>query len=188
MHDHQHHHFKYDPVQRMKILNPNDILKSIGLKEGMCFIDLGCNDGFFTLPAAKIVGDRGQVIALDIDEEALNRLRQKIEQEKITNTTIIHSAAEKTLPYKNIADVIFFGTVLHDFKDPIKVLKNSKKILKENGLIYNLDWQKTQTEIGPPYDIRLSIDDVRKLAEEAELSFKSSKNISNLFYEVILKN
>ena len=57
MHEHQ-HHFKYDPTQRMKILNPKDILESIGLKEGMCFIDLGCNDGYFTLPAAKIVGKK----------------------------------------------------------------------------------------------------------------------------------
>ncbi len=187
MHEH-HHHFKYDPAQRMKILNPEDILKAIGLKEGMCFVDLGCNDGYFTLPAAKIVGDRGKVIALDIDEEALNRLSQKIKQNKITNTTILHSAAEKSLPYKNIADVIFFGTVLHDFNDPIKVLKNSKKMLKKDGIIYNLDWQKTRSEIGPPFEIRLSIDDVRKLADEADLKLESSKNISDLFYEVILKN
>ena len=186
MHKHQ-HHFKYDPAQRMKILNPKDILESIGLKEGMCFIDLGCNDGYFTLPAAKIVGKKGKVIALDIDEEALDRLSQKIEQQKITNTTVILGPAEKLLPYKDIADVIFYGTVLHDFKDPIKVLKNSKKMLKKEGLIYNLDWQKIQTETGPPFEIRLSKDDVRKLAEDAELKYESSKDISELFYEVILR-
>ncbi len=186
MPDHQ-HHFKYNERERLKLQDPRSILKSIGLKKGMTFIDLGSNDGFFTLPAAKIVGEKGKIIALDIDQEALSKLTQKLKKEKINNTITILGPAEKSLPFKNIADIIFLGTVLHDFKDPAKVLKNSRKMLKDNGLIYDFDWRKIKSKLGPPFEIRLSQEEVKKLAQEAELKIKSTDIINDLFYEVKLK-
>ena len=45
--------FTYSEEERRKRQNPELILSSLGLKKGMCFIDSGSNDGFFTLPAAR---------------------------------------------------------------------------------------------------------------------------------------
>jgi ubiquinone/menaquinone biosynthesis C-methylase UbiE len=55
--------------------NPENILLSIGLKPGSTFIDLGCGDGFFAVPAANIVGRNGRVYALDMNSEAIDRLK-----------------------------------------------------------------------------------------------------------------
>lgn len=47
--------------ERGKWQNPEKTLKDIGLKEGKNFADIGCGYGFFTISAAKIVGESGNV-------------------------------------------------------------------------------------------------------------------------------
>lgn len=180
------HNFRYSEAERLKLQNPWLILKSIGLKEGMCFIDLGCNDGFFTIPAAQIVSKKGKVYAIDIDENALNRLSAKLKAQNIKNTKVLNSPAEEFLIKDKIADVIFLGTVLHDFYDPLKVLINSKQMLKLDGFIYDYDWRKQVSPMGPPFNIRLSQEQVKELAKLADLKVSSNKIINQYFYAITM--
>lgn len=49
-----------------------------GLVEpGMTVLDTGCGTGFFSLALARMVGDDGRVIAVDVQPEALALLEQK---------------------------------------------------------------------------------------------------------------
>ena len=181
-----HHGFHYSENERRSRQNPEAILKSAGLKPGMCFIDSGCNDGFFTLPAARIVGEAGKVFAIDIDKEALDRMKQKLTSENIDNVEIIHQPSEEVMLGENIADIVFFGIVLHDFSDPLLVLKNSKQMLKPGGYIFNLDWQKKRSLYGPPYEKRFSHDHVRQLADRSGLNASGYKEIGEDYYTVVL--
>ena len=61
----------------MRWQNPEEILANIGLRQGFTFVDVGCDDGFFAIPAAKLVGERGKVYGLDISDEAISRLKRK---------------------------------------------------------------------------------------------------------------
>ena len=182
-----HHKFLYSEAERRKNQDPESILRLAGLKAGMCFIDSGCNDGFFTLPAARIVGDSGKVYAIDIDIEALERLRNKLDQEAIKNTEIINQPSEEVLLEGIEADIIFYGIVLHDFYDPLRVLINSKQMLKSGGIIFDFDWQKKEGEFGPPYEKRFSPEHVKELANRSGLTVKSIKIIDADFYSIILQ-
>ena len=51
-------------------------LKNIGLKSGQTVLDFGCRVGHYTSPAAKVVGNKGIVYALDKEQQALDELRQ----------------------------------------------------------------------------------------------------------------
>ena len=57
--------------------HPKLKLENIGLSAGMVFMDIGCGYGFFTIPAAKIVGEKGRVYAVDIDASAIDRLQRE---------------------------------------------------------------------------------------------------------------
>ena len=187
MNDWHHHHFNYDEDERRKRHNPEEILTNAGLKAGMTFADLGSNDGFFTLPAARIVGPSGKVIALDVNEEALKRLKEKFDNEDINNYEIVEGAAEEADFKEDSIDFIFFGIVLHDFFDPIEVLKISQKAIKKDGIIYDYDWRKDSHSAGPPPEIRLDTNDVTKLAKKADLKVIDTKFLDKDFYEIILK-
>lgn len=183
MHDHPHHHnFSYNEEERRKRQNPEQILKDIGLGGGMVFIDLGSNDGFFTLPAAKIVGLDGGVYAVDVNELAIDKLNNKLNNAGITNFQTVVAKAENTVFADGIADIIFLGTVLHDFEDPLKVLQNAKRMLKENGKLVNLDWRAKVSDIGPPLEIRFSKSKATNLIEAAGLRVMRRTNYTDDYY------
>ena len=58
--------------------NPYKVLKAAGLKSGQKVLEVGCGPGFFTLPAARIVGNEGSVYAIDTNPFAIERVTKKI--------------------------------------------------------------------------------------------------------------
>ena len=51
-------------------------MADIGLRPGFTFVDTGCGGGFFTLPAARMVGDSGTVYGIDINAQAITELKE----------------------------------------------------------------------------------------------------------------
>jgi precorrin-6B methylase 2 len=78
------------------------------LKSGSTFIDLGCGEGFFAIPAAKIVGDKGKVYALDVNEQAIGALQKKADEQGLTNLSTRVGAAEEVVFCESCADFVFF--------------------------------------------------------------------------------
>ena len=62
---------KLDNPKRREMLPPEKTLIRLGLKQGDIVADIGCGIGYFTIPAANIVGDSGKVFAMDISPEML---------------------------------------------------------------------------------------------------------------------
>ena len=171
--------------ERRKWQNPEAILSEIGLKPGMTFLDIGCGLGYFTLPAAKVVGAKGKIYALDVSAENIAALNRKTKLAGIKNVVTRVAKAETTILCQACADIVFFGIVLHDFQDPIKVLANARLMLKPGGKLTNLDWKKEQGPFGPPEAIRFSQDKAIQLIESQDFKVKSVSN-SGLYHYVIV--
>ncbi|MGQ9513898.1 MAG: class I SAM-dependent methyltransferase [Thermoproteota archaeon] len=148
------HFQRYSDMERRIWQNPEEILTNIGLKSDMTFIDVGCGNGFFAIPAAKIVGAKGRVICIDIDEDSIQSLMRSAVTEGLKNVKTIVGRAEEIVTCEGCTDIVFFGIVLHYFQDPYKVLTNARKMLKHDGILVNLDWRKEDTCMGPPVSIR----------------------------------
>lgn len=144
----------HDEVKRREWQNPEQILLDIGLKRGQTFIDVGCGSGFFSFPAAKIVGNTGIVYAVDIDKDAMRVMQKKVKEHKLNNLKLKIGKAEEIVFCDSCADFVFFGINLHDFSDPKRVLINAMKMLKTQGKLIDLDWKKEPMKIGPPMNIR----------------------------------
>ncbi len=93
----------------------------------MIFIDVGCGDGFFSLLASQMVKENGIIYCIDIDEQAIERLKTKAAGKGVTNIRVKVGAAEENPFCTACADVVFYSMVLHDFKDPLQVLGMPKK-------------------------------------------------------------
>ena len=59
-----------NPLRKL-LQNPEKILKGL-VQEGQTAVDLGCGPGFFTLPLARMVGESGRVIAVDLQSKMLD--------------------------------------------------------------------------------------------------------------------
>jgi len=90
--------------------NPYQILKKTGLKPGQQVLEVGCGPGFYTIPAAEIVGPAGRVWAADVNPWAIKRVKKKIAAKGLENIQpLLVNAAESGLPDKSIDLAFLFG-------------------------------------------------------------------------------
>jgi ubiquinone/menaquinone biosynthesis C-methylase UbiE len=175
-----------DEIDRRKMMDNDVILPKIGLKPGMTFVDVGCGQGFFAIPAARIVGPKGHIYGIDIDEEALDLLCHRA-SEAAVNINILQGEAEKTLACEGCADIVFFGISLHDFEEPEKVLENALRMLKPGGVLADLDGKKVNSEGESPPGKRLSEKEASKLIKEANFNIESVEEVSGWLYLILAK-
>jgi ubiquinone/menaquinone biosynthesis C-methylase UbiE len=171
-------------TERRNWQNPEAILKAAGLKPGTVFMDIGCGQGFFTLPAARIIGPTGKVYGLDIDETGIQELGKKAAMEGLNNLELISGAAEEVLICENCADMVFFGIVLHDFRNPAKVLEKARKMIKSNGRLVNLDWKKVGMSFGPPLAKRFDEETASRLITASGFKIESVNDSGQYHYVV----
>lgn len=162
-------------------------MSEIGLKKGSIFVDVGCGEGFFAVPAARIVGKNGRVYALDIDEESIAILREKAAKEGLRNLVTRVGAAEEMVLCEVCADFVFFGIVLHDFRNVSRVLQNAKKMLKPTGLVADLDWKKEPMQFGPPVNIRFNETQAAGLLDKAGFEVEEAKEMGLYHYLILAK-
>ena len=171
--------------ERRKWQNPEGILAEIGLQSGTTFMDIGCGQGFFAIPAAKMVGGTGKVFALDINPSNIESLREESTCAGLSNIVLKPAKAEDTVLCASCADIVFFGIVLHDFENPDKVLKNALTMLKPNGRLVNLDWKKEEMSFGPPIYIRFDEEKAKRLIESQGFKVQITKD-SGLYHYLII--
>lgn len=139
--------------------------EALTLKPGMTVCDMGCGNGYHTLPMAKSVGDTGKVLAVDIQPEMLRMLDEKTQQEKITNITpILGADADPKLPAAS-CDLILMVDVYHEFSQPDIMLQAMKKALKPGGQIVLVEFRAEDPEVPIKPEHKMS-----KLQIDKELS------------------
>jgi len=127
--------------------DPYQALNAAGLKPGQKVLEVGCGPGFFTIPAARIVGEEGSVYALDINPLAVERVQQKIEQEGVTNVkTILADAVQTGLPDQSF-DLIFVFGLAHPIGGMENILTELHRLLKPAGIL------SVEGRIWPPSEL-----------------------------------
>ena len=113
-----------------------DILK---ISEGKSVADLGAGSGWFTTRAAKRVGEKGKVYAVEINQEYINHINERAKKENFTNIqTVLGTEDNPKLSAKSVNAVLILKTY-HEIGQPVKVLQNLRKSLKKNALLGIID-------------------------------------------------
>lgn len=116
-------------------VDPYKKLKDAGLERGQKVLEAGFGPGFFTIPAARIVGQRGEIYAFDINKAAYESVQMKLQEERVKNVKLfLRDLAETKLENKSI-DICFFFGIFHTFDDPTPILHEMHRVLKESGIL-----------------------------------------------------
>jgi len=177
--------FCADDPERKKWQDPEKIFSAIGLEQGMVFVDPGCGEGYFALPASRRVGPGGRVYAFDINADAVETLQVQAKAEGMDNIIAGVGEAETSVVCDGCADIVFFGIDLHDFQDPLQVLMNAKRMLKPTGRLADLDWKDIPMDLGPPLEKRFSISKAKQLIESVGLSVVSVQDAGPYHYLIL---
>lgn len=121
--------------------NPYKLLRAAGLRSGQKVLEVGCGPGFFTIPAARLVGEEGFVYALDIHPLAISKVKKKIEREVLGNVTpILANASDTGLPDQSVDLAFLFG--LRYVAGGLQgVISEVHRVLKPEGV---LSFEKTR--------------------------------------------
>lgn len=115
--------------------DPYEILESAGLEPGQAVLEVGCGPGFFTIPAARLVGQGGSVHALDINPLALEKIREKLDREDVTNVVpVLANAARTGLPARSF-DLIFLFGLGHAVGDVDGIMTEMDRLLRPTGVL-----------------------------------------------------
>jgi ubiquinone/menaquinone biosynthesis C-methylase UbiE len=146
---------------RRWLQNPQKILGAY-IEEGMTVLDVGCGPGFFSIDMAQMVGESGRVIAADLQEGMLEKLRDKIKGTELEGRITLHKCEEdKTGVCENVDFVLLFY-VVHEVPNKEDFFNEIVNILKPNGQIFIIE---------PPFHVsKVAFEETVRKAQEAGLT------------------
>ena len=114
--------------------NPKKILEPY-IPNGMTVLDVGCGPGFFSIEIAKMVGETGKVIAVDLQDGMLQKLKRKINNTSLKNIIYLHKCRENKIGLNKKVDFILIFYMLHEVPDQLGFLNEIKNLLNPEGKV-----------------------------------------------------
>jgi precorrin-6B methylase 2 len=150
--------------ERLQIDRVMDILK---ITPGKSVADIGAGSGWFTVRAARRVGDTGVVYAVDINPEAVRSIDQRSQKEGLHNVkTILSRSDDPQLPANSVDSVLLLKTY-HEVDKPVALLRNLRALLRAGARVGIIDRNGNGENHGVNRDI------VIKEASEAGYSLRA---------------
>jgi len=119
---------------RKWLMNPDKTLRIAGVQQGQTILEVGCGTGFFTIPLAEMVGDQGQIVAMDASSGFLKELARKVQKANLKNVTIVQKDALNTgLKNESIDKVLLFGVIPFPLLPLDKLLPEMYRVLIHAG-------------------------------------------------------
>ncbi len=140
------HHFSYTRLKqesdrsrkRDEWQRPAEVMDALAVKPGHRVADIGSGSGYFTFRLAARVGPEGKVYAVDIDEEAINKVRQRKEREKLAQVEpILGESEDPRLP--NDLDAVLIVDTYHEFREYDRMMQAVFRALKPGGRLVIVD-------------------------------------------------
>ncbi len=123
-------------------LRRGEILEALELKHGDRVADVGAGTGLFLEPFSKSVGSAGTLFAVEISPRFVEHLRQRSEDEALTNVQVTHCTEKDCELAENSVDSIFICDTYHHFTYPKTTLASLRRALADGGHLYVVDFER----------------------------------------------
>jgi len=116
---------------RRRFQPPELVMKWMGVKPGMKVLELGPGAGAFTFPVAEVASD---VHCIDIQPKVVEIMNTRVVERGFTNIFPVEANAYN-LPFEDKTfDLVFHVACLPEIPDPVRVLKEVRRVLKDDGI------------------------------------------------------
>lgn len=120
---------------------PTKMRKELNVKPGMTVCDMGCGNGFHTVPLAEMVGEKGKVLAIDVQPEMIEMLKKRIVAKGLRNIVPINGLYHDPKLPPESCDIILLVDVYHEFSHPVQMLASMRAALKPDGLLVLVEFR-----------------------------------------------
>ncbi|MEO7673969.1 MAG: class I SAM-dependent methyltransferase [Pyrinomonadaceae bacterium] len=138
----------FEEPDRENNLQINRVMDILKISDRKTVADIGAGSGWFTVRAAKRVGDKGKVFAVEINQDYIDHINQRAKTEKLINiTTVLGKTDDPTLPRSTVDAVLILKTY-HEIAEPVRFLKNLRPGLRKDALVGIIDRNGTGDDHG----------------------------------------
>ena len=121
---------------RQRLSDPAKTLRSADIVPGQTVLEVGCGTGFFTIPAARLLGDQGCLIAMDLSSGFVEEVSKRVQIARLTNVRIIkRDALDTGLDNESIDKVLLFGVIPFPLLPLNRLLPEMHRVLKSEGTL-----------------------------------------------------
>ena len=121
-----------------------------GIEPGSTVADIGAGEGYYTIRLAKRVGEKGRVLAQDINRGALQRLGERVNRDRLDNVSIKKGAIDDPRLPERSFDRIFMVHMYHEVTEPYAFLWRLEPALAKGGQIIVVDRDRPTNQHGIP--------------------------------------
>ena len=169
---------RLESAERLALLPLDTVIGLAGITPGLRVLDIGCGPGVFAIPFARAVGGSGRVYAADIVPEMVEACRRRAEDAGLANLEVALST-ENAVPFPaRCVDRVFACQLLHELHEPPLFLGEMRRLLAPQGDLVVVDWEKTDTGMGPPLDKRVTPEEAQGLLEKNGFAVTSRARVS----------
>ncbi len=124
--------FTFDNFIRKLFHHPEKILAPY-VHEGETVLDVGPGMGYFSIPLARMVGDRGRVIAADVQAPMLGALRKRAKKAGLEGRLVTHLCEAGSIGVRDPIDFALAFWMVHEVPDQAEFFLEIKRLLKPEG-------------------------------------------------------
>jgi ubiquinone/menaquinone biosynthesis C-methylase UbiE len=170
--------------EREKEEQPKRLLKMLDVKAGMVVADIGAGSGYHSFRLSEKVGDKGKVLAVDIQEEMLDIIRKRMKKDKIENIEpVLGTEIDPKLPAGGV-DLILMVDVYHEFAFPYEMTQALSKALKPGGRLVFVEFRREDEKVPILLAHKMTVKQVR--AEMKPHPLKHVKTIESLPWQHVI--
>jgi demethylmenaquinone methyltransferase/2-methoxy-6-polyprenyl-1,4-benzoquinol methylase len=119
---------------RYRFFGPEKALEGAGIRPGQTVLEVGCGTGFFTIPAARLLGDQGRLVAMDRLPVSTEAVAAKVRTAGLTNVlVVVGNALDTRLEAESMDVVLIFGVIPAPMLPMDTLLAEMHRILKPGG-------------------------------------------------------
>jgi ubiquinone/menaquinone biosynthesis C-methylase UbiE len=121
---------------RKWLMDPSKTLQISNVQPGQSILEVGCGTGFFTIPIAQMIGDKGQLVAMDASAGFLEEVATKVQKANLSNVCIVQRDALDTgLKTASIDKALLLGVIPFPLLPLDRLLPEMHRVIKPEGTI-----------------------------------------------------
>lgn len=156
------------------------LIDVLDLKPGMTVVDLGAGSGRISFLMAPEVAPKGNILAVDIQDEMLALIEKKVDASGITNVIPVKGKVDSTGLKPNTADLIIMVDVYHELEFPHEMLADFAKILKPGGRVAWVEYRKEDPNVPIKLVHKMTEKQVKKEASQEQFGLEFVETIDKL--------
>jgi ubiquinone/menaquinone biosynthesis C-methylase UbiE len=174
----------FDDPGRDAWQKPDAVMSHLGVAEGMTVADLGAGTGYFSVRAAKVVGAKGRVLAIDIEPKLVDYMKARAAKEHLPQVVAVLAAPDDPKLPAHGVDLVLIVDTWHHLDDRLRYLGKLAAGIAPGGRVAVVDFKKGDFPVGPPDAHKLTPEAV--VAEFVEAGWTAAGRWDDLPYQYVL--